>query len=79
MNCPFNLGSSIRFGVPSGTLNNWLQGRHSPDPAGRAYLTVIANAPETVMAALQKDAAGHTNRTKERPAHNAWAPVMETL
>jgi putative transcriptional regulator len=42
-----------KFGIPAGTLNNWLQGRRSPDPASRAYLTVIAAAPETVANALR--------------------------
>jgi putative transcriptional regulator len=45
-----------KFGIPAGTLNNWLQGRRAPDPASRAYLTVIANAPETVTKALRSNA-----------------------
>ncbi len=42
-----------KFGIPVGTLNNWLQGRRNPDPASRAYLTVIARNPEAVAQALR--------------------------
>lgn len=37
-----------RFGIPAATLNNWEQGRRSPDPAGRLLLKVIDAAPEIV-------------------------------
>lgn len=42
-----------RFAIPAGTINNWLQGRRSPDPAARAYLTVIAHDPVVVERALR--------------------------
>lgn len=42
-----------KFGIPVGTLNNWLQGRRNPDPASRAYLTVIARNPDAVTKALR--------------------------
>lgn len=41
-----------RFRIPVGTLRDWEQGRVEPDQAARAYLTVIARAPETVAGAL---------------------------
>lgn len=44
-----------KFGIPAGTLNNWLQGRRNPDPASRAYLTVIARDPEAVVQALRNN------------------------
>ncbi|MGK6314229.1 helix-turn-helix domain-containing protein [Neorhizobium sp. DT-125] len=37
-----------RFGIPAATVNNWEQGRRSPDPAGRLLLKVIEQAPEIV-------------------------------
>jgi putative transcriptional regulator len=36
-----------------GTLRDWEQGRVEPDQAARAYLTVIARAPEVVRKALR--------------------------
>lgn len=44
-----------KFGVPAATLNNWLQGRRHPDPASRAYLTVIARDPDAVARALRQN------------------------
>lgn len=44
------------FGIPAGTLNNWLQGRRTPDPASRAYLMVIAHDPKAVKKALRAEA-----------------------
>jgi putative transcriptional regulator len=40
------------FHIPIGTLRDWEQGRKAPDAAARAYLRVIARAPETVRKAL---------------------------
>jgi putative transcriptional regulator len=44
-----------RFGIPAATLNNWEQGRRSPDPAGRLLLKVIEADPDLV----EKTAAGN--------------------
>ncbi len=44
---------AARFRIPIGTLRDWEQGRAEPDQAARAYLTVIASAPETVANALK--------------------------
>lgn len=43
---------AARYHIPIGTLRDWEQGRVEPDQAARAYLTVIARAPETVRKAL---------------------------
>lgn len=43
---------SARFRIPLGTLRDWEQGRTEPDQAARAYLTVIARAPDAVVDAL---------------------------
>jgi putative transcriptional regulator len=40
------------FHIPLGTLRDWEQGRNQPDAAARAYLRVIARAPDTVRQAL---------------------------
>lgn len=40
------------YGIPIGTLRDWEQGRTEPDQANRAYLKVIAVAPEFVKQAL---------------------------
>lgn len=37
-----------RFGIPAATVNNWEQGRRSPDPAGRLLLQVLEKAPDVV-------------------------------
>ena len=43
---------AARFQIPLGTLRDWEQGRAEPDQAARAYLKVIAAAPEVVRKAL---------------------------
>jgi putative transcriptional regulator len=43
---------AARFRIPVGTLRDWEQGRTEPDQAARAYLTVIARAPDEVAKAL---------------------------
>lgn len=43
---------SEAFRIPIGTLRDWEQGRTEPDQANRAYLQVIAVAPELVKRAL---------------------------
>ena len=40
------------FHIPIGTLRDWEQGRKEPDAAAKAYLRVIASAPDTVRKAL---------------------------
>jgi putative transcriptional regulator len=42
-----------RYRIPLGTLRDWEQGRAVPDQAAKAYLTVIAHAPEVVREALK--------------------------
>jgi putative transcriptional regulator len=44
---------ATRYHIPLGTLRDWEQGRVEPDQAARAYLTVIARAPEAVRNALK--------------------------
>jgi putative transcriptional regulator len=43
---------ATRFHIPIGTLRDWEQGRAEPDQAARAYLRVIARAPDLVREAL---------------------------
>jgi putative transcriptional regulator len=43
------------FGIALPTLRDWEQGRRRPDATARAYLRVIARAPETVRRALDAD------------------------
>jgi putative transcriptional regulator len=45
---------ATRYHIPIGTLRDWEQGRAEPDQAARAYLKVIATAPEVVRKALGK-------------------------
>ncbi|GAA0599152.1 helix-turn-helix domain-containing protein [Caenispirillum bisanense] len=47
---------SERFGIPTGSLRDWEQGRRAPDAAAQSYLRVIARMPEAVAKALH-DAA----------------------
>lgn len=42
-----------RYGIPVGTLRDWEQARRAPDACARAYLAVIAGAPEIVPQALR--------------------------
>ncbi len=44
---------AARFHIPVATLRDWEQSRKEPDAATRAYLTVIAHAPDLVAAALK--------------------------
>jgi putative transcriptional regulator len=41
-----------QFHIPVGTLRDWEQGRKEPDAAAKAYLLVIASAPNVVRKAL---------------------------
>ena len=43
---------SEQFRIPLDVLEDWESGRATPDPAARAYLHVIACAPDTVRAAF---------------------------
>ncbi len=43
---------AAHYHIPLGTLRDWEQGRGEPDAAARAYLRVIARAPEVVREAL---------------------------
>ena len=45
---------AARHHIPIGTLRDWEQGRFEPDAAARAYLTVIAGAPDIVRRALER-------------------------
>jgi putative transcriptional regulator len=45
---------AARFRIPIGTLRDWEQGRAEPDQAARAYLKVIAAAPDVVRKALER-------------------------
>jgi putative transcriptional regulator len=42
----------IRYGLSVASLRDWEQGRFSPDPTARAYLTIIDRDPEAVDMAL---------------------------
>jgi len=41
-----------RYHIPLGTLRDWEQGRTEPDAPARAYLALIARAPEYVRRIL---------------------------
>jgi len=45
---------AARYHIPLGTLRDWEQERSQPDQPARAYLTVIARAPEEIAALLRK-------------------------
>ncbi|MGA2293229.1 helix-turn-helix domain-containing protein [Bradyrhizobium sp.] len=44
----------MKYGLGIASLRDWEQGRFSPDPTARAYLTIIDRAPEAVEKALTK-------------------------
>jgi putative transcriptional regulator len=44
----------LRYGLSVASLRDWEQGRFSPDPTARAYLTIIDRAPEAVEEALTR-------------------------
>jgi putative transcriptional regulator len=46
-----------RYGISLASLRDWEQGRYSPDPTARAYLTIIDRDPEAVEKALTKNVA----------------------
>jgi putative transcriptional regulator len=43
---------SRRFGINRRTLQDWEQGRYTPDPMARALLTIIDREPSAVARAL---------------------------
>jgi putative transcriptional regulator len=43
--------------IPVATLRNWEQGRVTMDPAARALLRIVAQAPEAALAALRPSPA----------------------
>ena len=44
---------AARFHIPISTLRDWEEGRTEPDQVARAYLEVIASAPDVVQRALE--------------------------
>jgi putative transcriptional regulator len=48
---------AARFHLPLGTVRDWEQGAHRPDKAGQVLLTVIANDPDAVVRALERQPA----------------------
>jgi putative transcriptional regulator len=44
---------AARYHIPLGTLRDWEQGRSQPDQPARAFLAVIARAPEDVAELLK--------------------------
>jgi putative transcriptional regulator len=58
---------SERYQIPIGTLRDWEQGRSVPDQPARAYLKVIARAPEAARKALNfpyQDSSGFGERSR---------------
>jgi putative transcriptional regulator len=45
---------AARYCIPVGNVRDWEQGRSVPDKTARAYLSVIAKAPDAVEEALAK-------------------------
>ena len=41
------------IGVSKATLQNWEQGRRTPDGPAKALLTIVDRNPKAVLAALQ--------------------------
>ena len=46
----------LKYGLCIASLRDWEQGRFSPDPTVRAYLTIIDRNPEAVEEALTRAA-----------------------
>jgi putative transcriptional regulator len=44
---------AARYHIPLGTLRDWEQGRTQPDQPARAFLSVIARAPQEVAELLK--------------------------
>jgi putative transcriptional regulator len=45
---------AAQFGFSVGTVRDWEQGRNSPEPTARMFLTVIDKRPEAVFEALSE-------------------------
>lgn len=62
-------GFSKTFGFSLDAVKHWEGNRRTPEIAARAYLTVIARAPQTVMQALSPHAAAFkAHRVAKPPA-----------
>lgn len=64
-------GFSKTFGFSLDAVKHWEGNRRTPEVAARAYLTVIARAPQTVMQALSPNAAAFKARRAAKPAVRA--------
>jgi putative transcriptional regulator len=63
---------SVRYGLSVASVRDWEQGRYSPDPAARAYLTVIDRMPQAVEKALQQGSL-HERKAPARKAPRSRA------
>jgi putative transcriptional regulator len=64
-----------RYRIPIGTLRDWEQGRSEPDQAARAYLTVIARAPDM---GAKRSMRGRKARTPDSlPCRPRWRWQLE--
>jgi putative transcriptional regulator len=54
-------GFAHRYGLSPRAVQEWEQGRRQPEPAVRAYLTVIDREPEAVVRALQAQSENLTH------------------
>jgi putative transcriptional regulator len=50
-------GFARRYALSSRAVQEWEQGRRRPEPAVRAYLTVIRHDPDAVVRALRAESA----------------------
>jgi putative transcriptional regulator len=64
-------GFSKTFGFSLDAVKHWEGNRRTPEIAARAYLTVIARAPQTVMQALSPHAASFKARRVAKPTARA--------
>jgi putative transcriptional regulator len=64
-------GFSKTFGFSLDAVKHWEGNRRTPEIAARAYLTVIARAPQTVMQALSPHAAAFKARRVAKPSAGA--------
>ena len=62
---------SKTFGFSLDAVKHWEGNRRTPEIAARAYLTVIARAPQTVMQALSPHAAAFKARRVAKPTAGA--------
>ena len=59
---------AAQFHIPVGTLRDWEQRRKEPDAAARAYLQVIARAPDAVREALKRPPMPEPRKRAKAPA-----------